>query len=602
MLKIFTKKKNNFLMFLLLVCSISCYAQAFQQQGNKLIGTGAIGNGRQGSAVCLSADGNTALVSGAGDNNNMGAVWVYTRTNGVWSQQGNKLVGTGYTESSSQGNSVYLSADGNKAIIGGPNDDYGYGAAWIFTRSNGVWTQQGNKIVGTGGIRDPSVGQSIAFGRSVSLSADGNTAVVAGINDNNAKGAVWIFTYANGVWSQQGNKLVATGTTGQAVVGYSVSISADGNTVVAGGMFDNNGQGGAWVFTRTTGVWTQQGGKLFGNSVIGQAYQGCSVALSSDGNTAFIGGYSDNGGIGAAWVFTRNAGVWSQQGNKIVGAGYMFGAYEGRTVSLSADGNTAVIGGDYDYSGLGAVWVFGRNNGVWTQTGNKLVGSGNIGNAGQGSSICISGDASTIIIGGLSDNSAKGAAWIFAKAVPLPIKFVKIDAIREYDHVNIKWEVADAKDNKRYVIMRSADGINFTDIGDIFSSGFTSYNFIDRAVVAGANFYKIRAVDANDKFVYSDVVKVLFGNSKSIVTIYPNPVISKKFTLDLVSEIRGIFKVSIYNLTGVNIYNTTFDHTGSSSNMKIVLPSFVSDGMYQLKVISSDNVIFSKAFVINNMK
>ena len=65
------------------------------QQGPKLVGTGASGVPQQGASVALSADGNTAIVGGPGDNNGQGAAWVYTRSGGVWTQQGNKLVGTG---------------------------------------------------------------------------------------------------------------------------------------------------------------------------------------------------------------------------------------------------------------------------------------------------------------------------------------------------------------------------------------------------------------------------------------------------------------------------------------------------------------------------
>ncbi|MGB6315916.1 MAG: hypothetical protein WBG13_25700, partial [Pseudolabrys sp.] len=90
------------------------------QQGPKLVGTGASGVSQQGASVALSADGNTAIVGGPGDNNGQGAAWVYTRSGGVWTQQGNKLVGTGASGVSQQGASVALSADGNTAIVGGP--------------------------------------------------------------------------------------------------------------------------------------------------------------------------------------------------------------------------------------------------------------------------------------------------------------------------------------------------------------------------------------------------------------------------------------------------------------------------------------------------
>jgi hypothetical protein len=76
-----------------------------------------------------------------------------------------------------------------------------------------------------------------------------------------------------------------------------------------GGNGDNSYIGAAWVYTRSGGVWTQQGNKLVGTGAIGAAYQGTSVALSADGNTAIVGGTIDNGGIGAAWVFVRPAGA-----------------------------------------------------------------------------------------------------------------------------------------------------------------------------------------------------------------------------------------------------------------------------------------------------
>jgi hypothetical protein len=83
------------------------------------------------------------------------------------------------------------------------------------------------------------------------------------------------------------------------------------------------------------------------------------VAISADGNTAIIGGPTDNSGAGgAAWVFTRNGWVWSQQGGKLVGTGNVGIANQGNSVAISADGNTAIMGGPFDNSYAGAAWVF----------------------------------------------------------------------------------------------------------------------------------------------------------------------------------------------------------------------------------------------------
>jgi hypothetical protein len=108
-------------------------------------------------------------------------------------------------------------------------------------------------------------------------------------------------------FSQQGPKLVGTGAVGAAQQGISVAVSADGNTAIVGGPNDNQAVGAAWVFTRSGGVWTQQGAKLVGASAAGNAHQGYSVALSADGNTAILGGPHDNGTAGAAWVYAMQA-------------------------------------------------------------------------------------------------------------------------------------------------------------------------------------------------------------------------------------------------------------------------------------------------------
>ena len=101
-------------------------------QQAKLVGTGAIGTAGQGFSVALSGDGNTAIVGGPFDNNFgniiVGAAWVYTRSGAVWSQQA-KLVGTGAVGNTLQGHSVALSGDGNAAIVGGPFDSNLVGAA-----------------------------------------------------------------------------------------------------------------------------------------------------------------------------------------------------------------------------------------------------------------------------------------------------------------------------------------------------------------------------------------------------------------------------------------------------------------------------------------
>jgi hypothetical protein len=367
-------------------------ASAFERQhGLKLVGMAAIGSGssNQGMSVAVSADGHTAIVGAPGpndaDRNKLpfaepaGGAWVFTRSAGRWSKQPNKLVGSSSSHGGglwSQGAAVAVSADGNTAMVGGPSDNLTAGAAWVFTRNGDVWTQQGDKLVGT--YRPGESALPLGQGMSVALSGDGNTAIVGGWRTEGA----WVFTRSDGVWRQQGNKLVGTGAVGSARQGMSVALSGDGNTAIVGGWSDNNRAGAAWVFTRRNGVWTQQGKKLVGAGAQGSAHQGTSVALSADGDTAIVGAPGDNrggrsvpfglGAGGAAWVFTRNGGVWKQDKDKLVSKN---GARQGTSVALSADGNSALVGGLGEDGGSGAASLFIRTGGNWMES-KKLVALG----------------------------------------------------------------------------------------------------------------------------------------------------------------------------------------------------------------------------------
>jgi FG-GAP repeat len=396
----------------------------------KLVGTSAVGTTNQGMSVAISADGKTAIVGGPGPNNAdrdrsplvgpAGAAWVFTRNGSVWTQQGNKLIGATSEYGGglwSQGVSVALSADGETAIVGGPSDNRTTGAAWVFTRTGGVWTQQGNKLVGSGvhGAGESSL--SLGQGMSVALSADGDTAIVGGWRAE----AAWVFTRTGGVWTQQGNKLVGSGAAGSARLGMSVALSTDGNTAIVGGWSDNNRTGAAWVFIRRGGSWKQQGKKLVGSDAVGSARQGTSVALSADGNTAIVGGPSDNpsdrsapfgvGAAGAAWVFTRSGDVWTQQGKKLVSSSGLW-TQQGTSVVLSADGNIAIVSGFANDRSVGAASVFIRSGGQWTQD-RELTGNSALGKSAP--SIALSADGSIVLLGEPNDKGGIGAAWVFAR-------------------------------------------------------------------------------------------------------------------------------------------------------------------------------------------
>jgi hypothetical protein len=423
----------------------------FTQQGSSLLVAGAGG-------VALSTDGNTAIFGEA--NGGTGAA-VYTRSGGVWTQQGSNLVGTA-SSGVFRATSVALSGDGNTAIVGASGDSINNGVAFVFTRSGGVWTQQSRRLVGTGA--ETQAGQ----GGSIALSADGNTAMVGGPGDSVTLGAAWAFVRNGVIWTQQGNEFQPFQNTQRGTftfpVGYSVALSADGNTAITGGSALTQNEGyleGAFVFTRSDGLWQKQGLDL-SSTPVGPptgpvANFGQSVSLSADGNTAMVGAPTDAGNVGAVSVFTRSGGVWSQQGSKLVGTGAVGNAKLGQSVSLSADGNTAIVGGPADAGNVGAVWVFTRSGGVWSQQGSKLVGTGAVANAKLGQSVSLSADGNTAIAGGIA------ASWVFVQ----PVKANRTNT-HDFDHdgkSDILWN--DITGNVAVWLMNGSQVLSSASLGNV---------------------------------------------------------------------------------------------------------------------------------------
>lgn len=445
-------------LLLLLFSLVTLSSGQFSQQGNKLVGTGSQdATPEQGFSVALSADGNTAIVGGWDDNGATGAAWIFTRSGEVWSQQGSKLVGTGGVGNSYQGSSVALSADGNTAIVGGYFDNTRVGAAWIFTRSDGIWSQQGTKLVGTGVV---NIGGHQSYqGYSVGISADGNTAIVGGEWDNNTVGASWIYQRSDGVWSQVGSKLVGSGLSGGSQQGCAVAMSGGGMTVVIGGNNDAPDYGSAWIFVLHGTSWVQQGNKLAQgyNSAFGGA-----VAISNDGNTVLVGGSSDYdfGLNGAVWVYVRSLvdSTWKLQGTKLTPSDNTGTAQFGVSVSLSSDGNTAVIGGYSDNSYAGAAWIFKRStvDSSWVQYGTKLVAPDTSGKSRQGFAVAISGDGTTALVGGYSDSVYNGATWVFVgSGAPLPVEMTSFTGRAAGMKTMLAWETASEANTAKFEVERA---------------------------------------------------------------------------------------------------------------------------------------------------
>jgi hypothetical protein len=389
------------------------------QKGAKL--TGGEAEARFGASAALSGDGSTLLVGAPEANASRGAVWVFARSGSEWKQQGETpLTAPSVSEEGTAdecaeesieeagecafGSSVALSADGNTALIGAPSPTTTAGTAWVFTRSGAEWTR-GPALSGD---RESNEGR---FGKSVALSADGALALVGVPSAAAGHGRVWTFTRSGSTWTRE-SALQGSETT-WAHFGRSVALSGDGGTALIGGPGDSNFNGAAWTFSRSGDSWIQQGGKLTGGDEASErSHFGKVVTLSADASTALISAQNDDEQRGSVWTFVSSASGFSQLGAKLSspegGEGH-FGA----SLALSGDGATALIGAPRAETGLGLVGLFTRSGSGWSEKP-ALGGSEAVGKGWSGASVALSSDGEVAAIGAPRDQKKAGGAWVFS--------------------------------------------------------------------------------------------------------------------------------------------------------------------------------------------
>jgi hypothetical protein len=222
---------------------------------------------------------------------------VFRRNGTRWAQEA-KLIPGGETGTGQFGRSVALSAAGTIALVGAPADANGTGAAWAFTRTKAGWSELGGPLTGSRAAGPPG------FGHSVSLSSTGTTAVVGGPVDSDGAGAAWVFALRGASWSP-GPKLTAKREVGPGQFGDSLALSSNGNRLIVGGATDSAGAGAVWLFSRTGRDWAAIGNKLVAGGGAGSTTEyGDGVALARNGSLALVGGLGAGDYIGAAWLLS----------------------------------------------------------------------------------------------------------------------------------------------------------------------------------------------------------------------------------------------------------------------------------------------------------
>ncbi|MCG6167708.1 FG-GAP repeat protein [Leptospira sanjuanensis] len=321
-------------------------------------------------------------------------------------------------------------------------------------------------------IKPPNVGLGgLYFGYNLAISGD--TMVVGAYRESSNQttitngptasmdtsfmdsGAAYVFRNVSGNWIQEAYLKASNANTNDR---FGISVAISGDTIVVGATLDGS-SGSAYVFQRTGTTWVQEAmlkasnfdmGDQFGSDVaidgdvivVGAQWEDSNQSTITNGTTASVNnGRNDSG---AAYVFRRNTGVWTQEAYlkasnsdsgdyfgssvSISGDTIAIGAYQESSQSVSINGGIA--SGDNSKFASGAVYVYRRSAGIWAEE--AFLKASNLDTSDRfGFSVAIVGN--TIVVGSpledsnentvvngstaSSDNSngSAGAAYVFAR-------------------------------------------------------------------------------------------------------------------------------------------------------------------------------------------
>ena len=201
------------------------------------------------------------------------------------------------------------------------------------------------------------------------------------------------------------------------------------------------------------------------------------------------------------------------------------------------------------------------------------------------------GDSNIVAFTTTTDTAAFSNRYsIVFKVNPLPIKDINISAIlNQADEIAIKWKAVGAVDILNYKLEHSINGVDFTELTNVFASTSNSYNFIDASPLEGINYYRIKATDVSGKITYSTVVNVQFSATNSSLKVFPNPVTGNTIKLHFGKNNVGNYTICVINQLGQTVSKSSLNHSAERAIESITIKQHLPAGSYTIKAIDATN-------------
>ncbi len=623
----FTPLKKPFLFFLSLILSISLsFGQAWHP-GKKIVASDRTNLGAFGQVVSVSgdyavigaldddgaADGKPALASA-------GAAYLFFNNNGTWVQV-KKLYPPVRAAGAYFGRSVCIKGD--YIIIGSEsqtdaneqNPIQGAGAAYIFAKDQGGPGNWGliKKVT------SPNRQFREYFGSSVAI--EGDFAVAGAYYESRA----YMLEKNAGGTNNWGNVATLLPQGGNNFDSFGANVAISGEYVIVSAWSDDNSgtgpaidhSGSAYIFKRSMGGTNNWGLVKKFTAPVKSEYASFGSSIAIDGDYVVVGAWNEGGmqgatpvpGAGSAYLFAKNNGGVDQWGlQKALTPNIRNSSSFGTSVAIK--GSSIVVGGfldDFDYknenfvSNAGAAWVFSENHGGtgnWGQTA-KIHAPDRDEDEVFGNAVAL--NENQIIVASFQEHNGgpyqigyPGAAYSFSLESALPVTLAHFSAKRREAHAHLSWTTMEETNSSHFEIQRSADGRVWRTLENVKAANESRvtahYDALDKSPLAGQNLYRLKMVDNDGTFAYSQIQILIFDGPQSAL-FFPNPVADRLQLTE--TTLKNIASLKLLDQTGKPVFETSIPTS-------VIQTGHLSSGTYILQITKKDGTTTSSPLAVSN--
>jgi hypothetical protein len=179
-----------------------------------------------------------------------------------------------------------------------------------------------------------------------------------------------------------------------------------------------------------------------------------------------------------------------------------------------------------------------------------------------------------------------------------PVQFTALKARKQGEKVALDWGTVTEQNSSHFLVQRSANGSDFdTQIGNVKAAGNSNsqlnYNFVDASPLKSWNYYRIKQVDLDGKFSYSNVAAVNFENGAGLLLIYPNPA-KDQLNVEYTTTRGGKLEMQVIDSKGAVLMSQKVS-VSTGKNLETLNISSLAQGMYILKYIDTEgNISYTK--------